>query len=637
MKRSSLALAIAMAPTLALAETPSREDALKLSDTLITANRDLEARDHSTTASTVFTREDIERLRPSNVLDLLTRVPGVQVATYGGRGAGYSLFIRGTSSAQSLILIDGVRVGSATAGGASLQYLTVEQIERVEVLRGSRSAIYGADALGGVVQIFTRRASGEGLKPYVRLAGGSDGAWERNLGLSGDNGQTRFNLSASLEEVAGYDRTETSYDSDADHDGYRNRSLAFNVRHRFGERLEAGLSTLDQRGKAEFDNPFGRWDGATFTSNPAEPYDRFVISTTAAYLDAQVTERWNSRIEFGHSEDKQENFDKLFPGSTVNNNYRDSVSWLNKLALDDANTLRLGADYLNDKVRSSNDFAEPSRWNQAVFVQHGFAGEHFSTELGLRHDKNEQYGSENTFNAALTLPVDARNQLVFSYTEGFRVPTFADLYWPVDWSSGYVGNPGLSPEQSKGYEIQWRSQIAASTRLEIAAYRTDFRNLLGGGTDPVTGLSTQVNVTRARIQGLEANLEQDLLGWQTQLGLSVIDPRSREDGHTLPYRARRTLSLDVDRRFGDFGVGASWRAVSRSYSDTANEKEVAGHGVVDLRGSWQATNELGFDLTLANLFDQEYSRLSYSYGGEDYGYREQPLSVMLGMTWSPSL
>src|SRR5690554_2555791 len=257
MKLSRLALAVALAPSLTLAAQPaSHEQALKLSDTLITANRDVEQRSDSSAASTVFTRADIERLRPASVPHLLTQVPGVQVANYGGRGAAIGLYIRGTSTSQTLVLIDGVRAGSATAGGAALQFLSVDQIERIEVLRGSRSAIHGADAMGGVIQIFTRRGESEGLRPYVRLAGGSDSTFERTLGISGGNGRTRFNLSAGLDETAGIDRTRTSYASDADHDAYRNRSLALSLSHEFTDTLEAGFTLIDQRGSNEIDNPF---------------------------------------------------------------------------------------------------------------------------------------------------------------------------------------------------------------------------------------------------------------------------------------------------------------------------------------------------------------------------------------------
>ncbi len=166
MKLSRLALAVALLPsTQTFAETPSREAALKLEDTVISANRDAQARSESSAASSVFTRADIDRLQPSSVADLLQRVPGVQITRAGGPGSTVGLYIRGTKTAQSLVLVDGQRIGSASAGGSPLEYLSIEQIERVEVLRGSRSAIYGSDAIGGVVQITTRRAAGEGLTP----------------------------------------------------------------------------------------------------------------------------------------------------------------------------------------------------------------------------------------------------------------------------------------------------------------------------------------------------------------------------------------------------------------------------------------------------------------------------------------
>lgn len=635
MKLSRLALAIALTPGLALAQASSREDALKLSDTLITANRDVEQRSDSSAASTVFTRADIERLRPASVPRLLAQVPGVQVANYGGRGAAYGLYIRGTSTAQTLVLIDGVRAGSATAGGAALQFLSVDQIERIEVLRGSRSAIHGADAMGGVIQIFTRRGEGEGLRPYVRIAGGSDSTWERTLGLAGGDERTRFNLSAGLEETAGIDRTRTSYASDADHDAYRNRSLALSLSHSFTDVLEAGFTVLDQRGKTEIDNPFGRWDSTNFQTYPAAPYDEYSISTSTVWLDSRINDIWRSRIELGHSEDKQQNFDKLFPGSTVTNSYRDSANWLNTLTLGHGHSLRLGADYLKDKVRSSNDFGVDNRDNKAVFVQHSFQGERFGTELGMRHDDNEQFGNENTFNGALSYSLNPDNQLILSYSEGFRVPTFADLYWPLD--AGYQGNPNLEPEKSRSYELQWRSQVTPSTRLETSLYRTDFRNLITYVMDPVTYDSTMENTDRARVNGFEATLKQELFGWHGDLGISIIDPRNRENGHTLPNRAKRTLNLNLDRQFDKIGVGASFTAVSGSYGNAANTTELSGYGVLDLRASWQASSELAFDMKLANILDKDYSRLVYNYDGQEYGYQEAPASVMIGMTWTPQL
>lgn len=629
MKLSRIALAVALTPSLALAQTPSREDALKLPETLITANRDVEQRSDSSAASTVFTRADIERLRPASVPRLLAQVPGVQVANYGGRGAAYGLYIRGTSTAQTLVLIDGVRAGSATAGGAALQFLSVDQIERVEVLRGSRSAIHGADAMGGVIQIFTRRGEGEGLRPYVRIAGGSDSTWERTLGLSGGDERTRFNLSAGLDETAGIDRTRTSFASDADDDAYRNRSMALSLSHNFSDDLEAGFTALDQRGKNEIDS----------TMSVAKPYDEYSVSTTSLWLNSRINDIWRSRIELGHSEDKQENFDKLLSGSTVNNSYRDSVNWLNSLSLGNGHSLRLGADYLKDKVRSSNDFSVDSRDNKAAFIQHSFQGERFGTELGMRHDDNEQFGNENTFNGALSYFLSPGNQLILSYSEGFRVPTFADLYWPLDpW--GYQGNPDLKPEKSRSYELQWRSQLGPRTHVEASLYRTDFRDLISYVvTDPVTFESTMDNVDRARVHGFEATLRQELFGWHGDLGISIIDPRNRENGRTLPNRAKRTMTLNLDRQFGAIGMGTTFTAASNSkqYGFNGDALGIAGYGTLDLRASWQASSALAFDVKWANVLDKDYSRLLYQYEGESHGYQEAPSSLMIGMTWTPQL
>lgn len=618
------ALSLALLPA-GLALAAGQDAALKLPETLISANRDVQQRDASSTASTVFTRADIERLQPASVSDLLRRVPGVQV-TDNGAGSLASLYIRGTKSAQSLLLVDGMRIASASSGDSNLQFLNVDQIERVEVLRGPRSAVYGADAIGGVVQIFTRRSAGEGLQPFVRMGYSSNASWRRSAGLSGGDAQTRFSLAGSLDETDGIDRTGPSYDSDQDHDGYRNKAFSLSLSHSFSDSLEAGVNVLDQRGRTEFDNPFGRFDMTTFESVGQEPYSDFTLSSVSSYLDAQVNDLWSSRLEIGHSENREESLDKLSDERGVFNTYRDSVNWLNTLALSDSHSLLLGGEWYEDQLNSNTAFAEQQRWNQAAFVQHRYESEHFSTELGVRHDKNEQFGSENTWSGALTLPVNAANDLVLSYSEGFRAPTFNDLYYP-DYS-----NPDLKPEHSKSYELQWRSQLAERTRLEASLYRTDIEDAIASDQDFIPQ-----NIAETRIHGFEANLQQELFGWQGQLGIAFVDPRDRDSGHTLNRRARRTLSLDLDRAFGAFAVGATWQLASSSYDDPDNQHELGGYGLLGLRGSWQATGELKLEAKIDNLLDKGYQRALYEHEGERYGYRQEGRTALLGFVWTPKL
>ncbi|MCO7056349.1 TonB-dependent receptor domain-containing protein [Pseudomonas juntendi] len=623
MKKSACA-ALLCAPTLLIAA--ERDDALKLPDVLISASRQVESRTATSAANTVFTRADIDRLQPTSVTDLLSRVPGVQVAPTGGRGSLPGIFIRGTKAAQSLVLVDGVRIANATSGDSGLQFLDVDQIERVEVLRGSRSAVYGSDAIGGVIQIFTRRSNTPGLQPRLRIAAGSHQTVQRSLGLSGGNDATRFNLGASLDETAGIDSTGPSFASDGDHDAYRNQSFNLSLSHTFSERFEAGVNLLDSRGRSEYDNPFGGFDPVTFESFGQKPYTDFSVSSLVSYFAAQLNDAWRSRLELAHSENRDDKRDKLSAERFVFNTYRDQLTWQNDLALGEQNTLLIGGDWYEDRVHASTDFTEDSRWNRAVFAQHRYQGEQFSTELGVRHDRNQQFGGQTTWSGSLTVPLNADNDVLLSYSEGFRAPTFNDLYYPQ------YSNPNLDPEHSKSYELQWRSQLATTTRLETSLYRTDLRDAIVFGQDSIPR-----NVASARINGLEMALSQQWASWHAQLGMALIDPRDRDTGHTLARRARRTLSLDLDRDFGRFSAGASWQAVSSSYDDEANRNLIGGHSLLGLRGSWAASDEVKLEAKLDNVLDRRYSRALYSYEGAYYPYREEGRTVLFSVTWTPGL
>ena len=633
MKHLRLALPLLLLPTAdLLADT--RDAALKLPDVVISANRQVQARNDSSAANTVFTRDDIDRLQPSSLTDLLSRVPGVQVARTGGRGSLPGIFIRGTKSAQSLVLVDGQRIANSTSGDSGLQYLNIDQIERVEVLRGSRSVIYGSDAIGGVIQVFTRRNAGPGLQPRLKLGFGSHNTWERSLGLSGGDERTRFNLGASLDDTAGIDWSHTSFPSDRDHDAYRNKSLSLNLSHEFSDELEVGFNLLDSRGKSEYDNSFGRYDFATGQSVGQKPYTDYTVSSASAYIDAQLNEAWQTRVELGHSENRDTKRDKLSTDFSVFNTYRDSINWQNDLTLDQQNSLILGGDWYEDRFHGSTTLSENSRWNRAAFIQHRFKGEWFSTELGLRRDQNQQFGGQNSWSGTLTLPVNSENDVLLSYSEGFRAPTFNDLYYPNE--NGFISsNPDLKPETSKSYEVQWRSQLSDVSRLEASLYRTDIKDAI------IYDNSGPHNVATARINGFEAALKQELFGWQGNLGLSIIDPRDRTSGHTLARRARRTLNLDLDRQFDQLSLGASWQAISSSYDAEDNQNRLAGYYLLGLRSGWALNREVALSLKVDNLLDRRYTRAWYSYDDPNFAnnqpYREEGRTWMLGVTWTPQL
>jgi vitamin B12 transporter len=633
MKLSPLALAIALASPAAFAanENPRFDEQLKLPAVVVTASRQAEAVDDTSASVSVFTRADIERLQPSTVSDLLRIVPGVQSSVSGGKGSVNSLFIRGTALAQSLVLVDGQRIGTASAGAAALETLSVEQIERIEVLRGPRSAIYGSDAMGGVVQIFTRRAKGQGLTPRVRVAYGSNQSWERSAGVSGGNQDTRFSLNASSEDTNGINRTVEQTGPDRDRDAFRNNSLSFTLSHYVNDRLETGLSTLHQRGETETDlSQFGN----------AYPYDEFELSNYSGFLQAHIGDHWETRLELGYHENHNINLHDDTPAKTFFITKRHSATWLNSLHLDEHQTLRVGADWHEDRLDSSSPMTEDTRWNQAAFIQHQLNGEVFATELGLRYDDNEQFGNQTTGSAALTFSLNERNALVASYSQGFRAPTFNDLYYPDS------GNPNLSPEESETYELKWRSLIGQESRLEVALYQSDIDDAIIWAPAPTPSDPyrwTPQNISSARVKGLETSLSTSLAGWQAQLALSLLNAEDADSGKQLPRRAKETLSLDLDREFGSVSVGATWLVIGSSYDDADNARQIAGKGLLNLRSAWQINKNIQLAFKVDNALDKQYTNALYAkydpitFMPDYYPYQEEGRTALLSLTWTPSL
>ncbi|WP_417787222.1 TonB-dependent receptor domain-containing protein [Stutzerimonas xanthomarina] len=621
MKISRLALAVALLPG---AQVLAADASHELPSILVTSARQAEPRMQATAANTVFARADIERLQARSVPELLRRVPGISFSSAGGVP---QLSVRGTSTAQTLVLVDGQRIASSTSGFARLDYLAIDNIERVEVIRGPRSSLYGADAIGGVIQIFTR--SGEpGLNPQVRLAAGSDHTFQRSLSLSGGTQQTRVHLGASLDEREGFDATRDERGADRDDDGQRTRALHLKLDHQFDTNWRAGLSLNDQRGENEYDD--------AYEFAPGAPQDEFQVSSYSGYLDGQLSDAWNSRLELGRSFDRNRAVDSAYNDSLLETT-RHSAAWINRFSLTEQQQLALGTDWYEDRLDATTAYQEDSRDNLAFFAEHSYQGDGFGTELGLRHDDNQQFGSHNSWNAAVSLPVGQSQRWILSYGEGFRAPTFTDLYAPPAWGP----NPDLEPETSKTYELQWRADFNG-TLLEASLYRTDVEDMIAWGGRQIE------NKNHARINGFEASAAGELLGWQANLGLSIIDPRDRDSGRMLPRRAKRTLSLDLDRQFGAIGVGATWQAFSQRFDDgpvnanfQSERSTIPGYAVLDLRTSWQATPELRWEVKLENVLDKDYHQALYQRTFADmdsvYGYREQGRTGLLAVIWTPAL
>lgn len=575
--------AFAMAAVPMAVHAQAQQQASASHDTLnpvvVTAALAPRTANESLSSVTVLDEATLRRQDPVSITDLLRGQPGVDVSSNGSFGKNSSVFLRGTGSAQNVLLIDGIRLRSATSGGAAWQYLEPRMFDRVEVVRGPRGSLYGADAMGGVIQLFTPEGREEGPQPRISAGGGSFNTQRLSAGISGREGGTRYSFAGSHFTTDGQPVRR-----DGDDKGYDNTSALARVSHTFDNGAEAGVLALRARGHNEYDG--GEND--------------FVQQVAGVYGELPLTDSWRSRLTLSESRDESDNFDG-FSESAFNTKIR-AVRWENTFTAG-AHELVAGAEYSEDRVDSTTAYDETSRSNAAVFSQALLDFSPLLVQASLRFDDNESYGEEVTGSLGLGYQLDDQHTLRASYGTAFNAPTYNQLYFP-----GF-GNPDLEAETSHTVEAGLRGQYA-QWFWDAALYQTDIDNLIAG-----QGL--QFNVPESRIRGAELSAGVELDAWTLAAALTYTDPENRLTGMRLQNRASQSLRLDIDRELGDWSVGGSWLAQNHRFRDAANQDRLSGYGLVNLRAGWQFAPLWSARVTLENVLDQEYTT-TRSFDGADY-------------------
>ncbi|MCP3870167.1 MAG: TonB-dependent vitamin B12 receptor [Gammaproteobacteria bacterium] len=584
---------------LALTLVPDYASAIEQLDTMnVTATRTARTADETLASVTVITRQDIEKSQAQEVVQLLDALPGISLDNYGGYGKTTSLHLRGTNANQVLVLIDGVRIGSASLGETAWQHLPVSQVERVEVVRGPLSHLYGSDAIGGVIQIFTRKGA-QGLRVDGEAGYGTYETFRGDLGLSGGNDTTDFSVRIAYMDTEGFD---AMVNNNPDKDGYRNTSLSGSLHHRFQNGLKLQLTALRAEGNNRYDD---QW-------NPIGDYDEdFVQQTLTGRALYSPTDWWDTSVSVGESRDESEGYVDNRHNYTFKTR-RPQASWQNDFTVGEDNILTAGLDYLRDELDSDITYDEDSRHIYGVFGQYQASIGSSDFNIGLRYDDNEAYGGHTTGNIAWGYNVDETLRLVASYGTAFRAPTFNELYYPSS------GNPDLDPEKSESLEMGVEGARKWGN-WSVRAYRTQIDNLISWAPiAPGSWIWKPQNVNSAEIEGLEAALTARVLGWQMTGSVTLLDPRDERTGNLLPGRSKRFLRLDADRRFASTGVGATFRAHSYRYDDPANNIRLPGYGLLDLRLVQPLAKGWSIKAQIKNLFDKEYqTRSRYNEPGRE--------------------
>lgn len=578
---------LAVLPTLMMAAPLQAADRL---DTIVvtTPMRMAQTVDQTLHPVSILTREDIERLQPLDVPQLLRGLPGVQVSGTGAFGKQSSVFLRGSNSNQTIVLIDGMRAGSVTAGGAAWEYLPVEQIERIEVVRGPRASAYGADAVGGVIQIFTRGAQAE---PVREISAGFGRFNTRRASATLSERQAAFRYQLGISHLAsdGYDVLDGS---DPDDDGYRNDAVNVSLGYRFDSDIDLEWRLTRAQGTTEFDNAFG---------GPGESEEDFVQQATSLHLSGPAGEAATWRITAGETRDERDTSDAGFDFrfDTRRRNFTAQTEWL----LDDWR-VTVGADYLQDRASGTTDFTRDRRSTRAGFVQLQTDWGNHRLGTGLRHDRYSDFGSHTTGDLAWGYRIDEAWDLRASYGTAFRAPTFNDLFWPAHPVFGGGGNPDLKPERSRNLEAGFAFTQGAH-ELSVNAFETRIRDLI-----VLDASFVPENADRARITGVESEWSWSDADWRIAASYTWLHARDEDTGNRLPRRARHNARLDLDRELGRLSLGTSLIGQGRRYDDAANTNALPGYATMDLRAAYQITPRWRASAAWTNILDRDYETVA---------------------------
>lgn len=552
----------------------------------------------------VISSEEIARSGGTSLVDVLQRQRGLEIVRNGGPGTQSSVLIRGADNRQAVVLVDGVRIGSATSGGASWNAIPLSQIDRVEVVYGPLSTMYGADAVGGVIQIFTRQGEG----PPALTAAAGLGSWDtRNVeaGISGGTGGWRYALRAAHEESDSFSALKPgSLSYNPDRDGYDSKSASGRLSYELSAGHELGATFLHSRLASRFDN--------------ARTYDDRSDSKAAAYgifLKNRILPNWHSTVQFGRSYDTSDS-DAAF-GRTSYDTVQDTLSWQNNFTVFGTDVLQVIAERREEEVESSEAALSRDRSNNAIAIAYQLRrGAHLAA-ASVRNDDNSQFGSHTTGSLSYGYKINRAWRASASVGTSFRAPTFNELYFP-----GY-GVPTNQPEKGRNTE--------AGVHYDDGSYRlnaTYFRNrlsdlLVSTRTCPVTPASfpfgCAYNVNRAVLEGVSLGAGAALGNFRLSGTLDFLDPRDETTGNRLARRARKHGTLGLDYGAGPLTTGAEVIFSGDRYDDAANRNQLGGYGLLNLHATYALSKEWSLFGRWNNVFDKDYELArNYNTAGSSF-------------------
>ncbi|HEY3180496.1 MAG TPA: TonB-dependent receptor [Casimicrobiaceae bacterium] len=599
---ASLLAWISVVDAQALAERSAKAGVLD--PIVVTASRTPQSLAELLSDVTVIERDEIARAGVESLAELLQRQPGIQITQNGGPGATSGVYLRGANTNQTLVLIDGVRVSSASVGATAIEAIPLEQIERIEIVRGPASSLYGSDAIGGVIQIFTRRGSGA-----MRASGGIGyGTYDtRSIdgGISGRTGVFTFSVHAGLQDSNGFNAivNPANFSYDPDRDGYRSESVTASA----GLELAAGHALSATYLRNRLNNQFDGGDAfddrtiTTLESGSVELRDR-LSSTWVSRLTAAIgIDESVSKTGFGD-----------FPFRTQQRQY----AWQHDITLDPG-LLTLALERREERVTTDSAFAVTERNTDSATAVYVWRQDPQALQVNLRYDDSSQYGGKTTGSVAYGYRLAPEWRITASAGTGFKAPSFNDLYFP-----GF-SNPELKPETSRSAEIgaHWvRAFDVAGQSIAVEAHAIAWRNrvrdLIVFACDADFNCLPR-NIDNATLAGVTIRGDVAFSTVSTLSGsLDLQSPENDANGNLLPRRARRYGVIAWSQQAGPLRLGVELIASSYRYDDAENTRRLPGYARVNVTAEWPIASAWTVYVRGDNVFDREYQLAAdYSTGG----------------------
>ncbi len=597
----------------AVAQNTGQPSATRLDPVVVTAARIAQPITDVLADVTVIGGEEILRSGVQSLAELLQRQPGVEIVQNGGPGSVSGALLRGANRGQTLVLIDGLRAGSSSSGATTLEAIPLDQIDRIEILRGPASSIYGADAIGGAVQVFTKRPQGStSFTPNFSAGYGTYNTGAVSAGFAGTNGSVRYALQAGGRTSDGFNAivNPDHYSYNPDRDGFSTKNLSATLNWTWDAGQELSAQYFGNRLSAQFDGGAPYFDDRTITT----------VQTWSATSRNRVNDIWTSVLTAGEGSDDSvsETAFGNYPFKTTQRQY----FWQNDFTLP-LGTLGVILERREEHLSTDADFATTQRNTNSATGVYQLRYEAFALQGSLRRDDSNQYGGKTTGGIALGYKLSPAWRFTAGASTGFKAPSFNDLYYP-DFS-----NPNLVPETSTNVEVgAYWTATHGDARWEMRAigFHNQVKELIVFQCDASFNCLPQ-NVNRATLEGATLGLDLNWRDTRVTASLDLQNPTDDATGKLLPRRARTHGAVQLLQQAGPVQLGVEFVASSLRYDDAADTVKMGGYGIVNLTVEWPFAK--GFSLLLRgnNVLDKNYQLAAdFSTGGA---------TAYAGIRWQP--